>query len=129
MFLYETYGYYVEDLVNIVLEGAAGEAQIKNIISSFRDNKPLQIGGLNVITVEDYLVSTRYSLENTSTIDLPKSNVLKFFLEDGSWFVLRPSGTEPKLKIYIGVLDKSLDKATEKNQLIKESVVSIIDNL
>lgn len=129
LYLYETYGYYVEDLVNIVLEGAVGEAKIKTILSTIRDNKPLQIGPYNVITVEDYLVGTRYKADTTEVIDLPSSNVLKFILEDGSWFVLRPSGTEPKLKIYIGVLGDSLTHAQTKNQQIKEIVVSLIERI
>ncbi len=127
--LYERFGYYKEDLVNIALEGASGEEKIKQIISSFRENKPLKIGTLGVVTVEDYLVSKRYMLNKEEDILLPKSNVLKFVLEDGSWFVLRPSGTEPKLKIYIGVLDKSLDLSINKNKIIKDSVLKIINNI
>ncbi|QMS84285.1 phospho-sugar mutase [Candidatus Xianfuyuplasma coldseepsis] len=129
LFLYETYGYYVEDLVNIVLEGAVGEAKIKQIMATIRDNKPLQIGPYNVITVEDYLVGTRYIGDTTEDIDLPTSNVLKFLLDDGSWFVLRPSGTEPKLKIYIGVLGDSLAQSQTKNQQIKDIVLSIIERI
>lgn len=129
LFLYQEYGYYVEDLVNIALEGVAGEEKIKKIMSTIRKNKPLQIGALNVITVEDYLVSVRYKDGVETVIDLPKSNVLKFFLEDGSWFVLRPSGTEPKLKVYIGVLGNSLVDSTSKNSMIKEQVMKIINNI
>ena len=129
LYLYEEYGYYIEDLVNIVLEGAVGEAKIKEIIATLRNKLPLQIGTYNVITVEDYLVSTRYMADAKEPLDLPKSNVLKFFLEDGSWFVLRPSGTEPKLKIYIGVLGSSLAGAKEKNQTIKNEVLSIINRI
>lgn len=129
LFLYEEYGYYVEDLVNIVLEGASGEAKIKQILSNMRANKPLQIGPYNVITIEDYLVSTRYIGDKEESLDLPKSNVLKFILDDGSWFVLRPSGTEPKLKIYIGVLGEALDEANEKNDAIKQEVLAIINHI
>ena len=129
LFLYSEYGYYVDDIVNIFLEGAEGEQQIKTIMSSFRENNPLQIGSLDVITVEDYLVSVRYVGESQTTIHLPKSNVLKFFLSDGSWFVLRPSGTEPKLKVYIGVLGKTLASAQEKNTMIKAEVVKIINKI
>lgn len=129
LFLYDEYGYYVDDIVNIFLEGAEGEQKIKTIMSSFRENNPLQIGSLDVITVEDYLVSVRYVGESQTAIDLPKSNVLKFFLSDGSWFVLRPSGTEPKLKVYIGVLGKTLASAQEKNAMIKKEVVQIIHKI
>jgi phosphoglucomutase len=127
--LYATYGYFIEDLVNIVLEGAEGEAKIKRILATVRDEKPLQIAGLDVITVEDYLVGTRYIGSKTEPLTLPSSNVLKFLLEDGSWFVLRPSGTEPKLKIYIGVTGDTLDGATTKNQTIKDEVLQLIESI
>jgi phosphoglucomutase len=127
--LYDEYGYYNEDLVNIVLEGSKGEKKINEIISEFRENKPLQIASYNVITVEDYLRRVRYIDGKEEIINLPKSNVLKFFLEDGSWFVLRPSGTEPKLKIYIGVIGDSLEQAKTKNETIKNELLSIVEQV
>jgi phosphoglucomutase len=127
LFLYETYGYYVEDLVNIVLEGAKGEAKIKEILKHFRNNKPEMVAGQNVVKVEDYLIGKGYEDKKVYDLTLPSSNVLKFFLEDGSWFVLRPSGTEPKLKIYIGVKGDSLDDATSKNEKIKQSTIKIVE--
>ena len=127
--LYEQHGYYKEDLVNIVLEGAAGEEKIKEIIEYFRDNKPTSMVGMRVFKTEDYLTRTRYYEKHTDEIDLPISNVLKFVLEDGSWFVLRPSGTEPKLKIYVGVLGKTLEDSLQKNKEIKEAVIKIIDKI
>ncbi len=129
LFLYEEFGYYKEDLVNIVLEGAAGEAKIKEIISTFRDNKPTEVYGLKVVSVEDYQESKRFDELGETVLTLPQSNVLKFELEDGSWFVLRPSGTEPKLKIYIGVLGENLNASVEKNQGIKDAVVEIINKI
>ena len=129
LFLYKEFGYYIEDLVNVVLEGVAGANKIKEIIEHFRNNPPLVINGDKVVKVEDYELSVKYEDGKTSTIDLPKSNVLKYTLEDGSWFVLRPSGTEPKLKIYIGVLGNSLEDSKSKNKLIKEDVLKIIDTI
>lgn len=126
--LYKEYGYYKEDLVNIVLEGASGAQKIKDIMSFFRDNKPTTIFGQKVVAVEDYLLSKRYE-ETESDLTLPKSNVLKFFLEDGSWFVLRPSGTEPKLKIYIGVLSDDQETSVSKNLGIKEEVVNLVNKI
>lgn len=127
--LYEQHGYYKEDLVNIVLEGATGEARIKEIIEYFRENKPTSIVDLRVFKTEDYLTRTRYFEKHTDEINLPISNVLKFVLEDGSWFVLRPSGTEPKLKIYVGVLGGTLEDSLTKNKMIKEAVVKLIDKI
>ena len=129
MVLYEEHGYFKEDLVNIVLEGEAGERKIKEIIEYFRENKPTSILGLRVFKVEDYWTRTRYFEKHTDPIDLPISNVLKFVLEDGSWFVLRPSGTEPKLKIYIGVLSDNLEDSRSKNESIKKEVTNIIDTI
>jgi len=127
--LYKEFGYYIEDLENVVLEGVAGANKIKEIIEHFRNNPPTVVNGDKVVKVEDYELSIKYENGNTSTIDLPKSNVLKYTLEDGSWFVLRPSGTEPKLKIYIGVLGNSLEDSKSKNKLIKENVLKIIDTI
>jgi phosphoglucomutase len=128
-FLYKTHGYYIEDLVNIVLEGVAGEAKINSIMNHFRNNKPSTILGFNVDVVEDYLLSVRYQGGKEEKIDLPESNVLKFIMSDGSWFVLRPSGTEPKLKIYIGVLSDNLEDSRSKNESIKKEVTNIIDTI
>ena len=129
MFVYEQYGYYVEDLVNIVLEGQVGEQKIQAILAHFRDHKPNRLGESAVVAVEDYLIGERYEGDHNQPLDLPPSNVLKFFLADGSWFVLRPSGTEPKLKIYIGVTADSLAAARTRNQQIKDQVQAIIDTI
>ncbi|MCK5388448.1 MAG: phospho-sugar mutase, partial [Candidatus Izimaplasma sp.] len=129
LFLYEEYGYYIEDLENVVLEGVAGANKIKEIINYFRNDAPYSVIGQKIIKVEDYDLSIMYENGIESTIDLPKSNVLKYTLEDGSWFVLRPSGTEPKLKIYIGVLGNSLEDSKNKNKLIKNDVLNIIDTI
>lgn len=129
LFLYQEHGYYIEDLANIALEGVEGENRIKEIMNYFRNNKPDRIIGNKVVKVEDYNESIRYENEKEETIDLPKSNVLKFTMSDGSWFVLRPSGTEPKLKIYIAVKDISLKLSKKKNEYIKREVLKIIDNI
>jgi len=127
--LYDEFGYYIEDLTNIQLEGVVGENKIKEIMNYFRTKKPTNINELKVIKVEDYLESKRYENNEEEVIDLPKSNVLKFVLDDGSWFVLRPSGTEPKLKIYIGVTSKSLEISNNKNKQIKDTVLKIIETI
>ena len=98
-------------------------------MNHFRNNKPSTILGFNVDVVEDYLLSVRYQGGKEEKIDLPESNVLKFIMSDGSWFVLRPSGTEPKLKIYIGVLSDNLEDSRSKNESIKKEVTNIIDTI
>lgn len=124
--LYRKYGYYIEDLVNIVLEGVSGASKIKEIIDYFRNNPPTVVNNERIIKIEDYNLSIKYENQIESKIELPKSNVLKYTLADGSWFVLRPSGTEPKLKIYIGVLGDSLEDSKRKNKLIKDDVLKKI---
>lgn len=128
-YLYSVHGFYKEDLVNFVLEGAAGEARIKEVMDHFRNNKPSDLNGNKVISSEDYLESTREENGVVTPLVLPKSNVLKFVLEDGSWFVLRPSGTEPKLKIYIGVKGTSKEDSSNLNKVIKDQIISMINNI
>ncbi len=83
------------------------------------------------MSVEDYKESVHTDLTNdsTSVIDLPKSNVLKYTLADGSWFVLRPSGTEPKAKVYIGVISDVLEKADAQVAKIKEDVLARVNEI
>lgn len=103
--LYQTFGFYREGLKSLTLKGKEGAEQIAAILSTFREQPPLSIAGKDVVSAEDYLTGKRTLLKEnkTETIDLPTSNVLKYFLEDGSWFCLRPSGTEPKVKFYFAV--------------------------
>lgn len=128
-FLYSQHGYFIEDLVSIQLEGVTGANKIKEIMNTFRNNAPSSVFGLDIVKVEDYLESKRYVGKKEEEIALPKSNVMKFFLSDGSWFVLRPSGTEPKLKIYIGVLSDSLEVSQEKNKGIKKEVENLVNKI
>ena len=125
--LYDEHGYYIESLLNITLKGVRGQSQIKRIISEFRSDKPKTIGNLNVIICEDYLEGIRYTENGEEPLTLPQSNVLKFILDDESLFVLRPSGTEPKLKIYVGVVSKDLDTSEQKNEEIKSMLKEKID--
>ncbi|MFK5883796.1 MAG: phospho-sugar mutase [Candidatus Izemoplasma sp.] len=126
--LYHVNGTFREDLVNIQLEGIAGEQRIKTIMDYFRVAKIENVLGVPIIVKEDYLLSERITNETTK-IELPKSNVIKYILEDKSWFVLRPSGTEPKLKIYVGVVDSSIEVADLKIEKIVSEVLTIIDNI
>ena len=128
--LYEKYGAYREDLVNIVLEGKAGEEKIQTIMDHFRTIELNQFVGLNRHYKEDYLSLVR-TLEdgNHEVMNYPQSNVIKFIYESNTWFVLRPSGTEPKLKIYIAVKSDSIEQADQRIAMIKETLLNIIDTL
>ncbi|MEH7222743.1 phospho-sugar mutase [Bacillus sp. JJ1566] len=109
--LFEKYGYYREGLESLTLKGKEGAEQINSLLASFRSQPPTVVAGRKVTLIEDYKESVRTNVEEDQKeeIKLPKSNVLKYFLEDGSWFCLRPSGTEPKVKFYFGVKGNSLE--------------------
>lgn len=129
--LYERFGYYKEDLESIVLKGKEGIEKIGRIMDSFRNNPPREIGDINTKLIRDYLnkEGTNIFTNEKWTLDLPKSNVLHFTLEDESWFAIRPSGTEPKLKIYFSTRDKNQGKATIKLDKIKKFIINKIDEI
>lgn len=124
--VFEKYGFFREDLVSLTLKGKDGAEQIQEMMATFRENPPKEVAGLTVVAVEDYKASIVTSLQDghKEEIHLPKSNVLKYQLEDGSWFCLRPSGTEPKIKFYFGVKDNSLQNSERKLLTIKEDIMN-----
>ena len=128
--LYKVYGFYQEDLINITLTGADGAEKIQTILANFRETPLADIAGLKIATIEDYQTSLSHSLVNnaTSVINLPKSNVLKYILEDGSWFALRPSGTEPKLKVYISVVTPSKSASLSRLSDIKAELNKLLES-
>ncbi|WP_242301504.1 phospho-sugar mutase [Bacillus cereus group sp. BfR-BA-01423] len=124
--VFEKYGFFREDLVSLTLKGKDGAEKIQEMMATFRENPPKEVAGLTVVAVEDYKASIITSLQDghKEEIHLPKSNVLKYQLEDGSWFCLRPSGTEPKIKFYFGVQDNSLQNSEQKLLTIKEDIMN-----
>ncbi|MEI4804353.1 phospho-sugar mutase [Bacillus sp. NPDC077411] len=124
--VFEKYGYFREGLVSLTLKGKDGAEQIQNMMTSFRENRPTEVADLEVTIAEDYKASVRTKVKEnvTEEIELPKSNVLKYYLADGSWFCLRPSGTEPKIKFYFGVQGDSLQRSEEKLEAIKEDIMN-----
>lgn len=124
--VFETYGYFREDLVSLTLKGKDGAEKIQDMMTTFRENPPTAVAGITVTAVEDFKASTiTYLVDGRKEeIHLPKSNVLKYQLADGSWFCLRPSGTEPKIKFYFGVKDETLEKSEQKLLSIKEDIMN-----
>ncbi|MDM5430184.1 phospho-sugar mutase [Bacillus mycoides] len=124
--VFKKYGFFREDLISLTLKGKDGAEQIQKMMATFRENPPKEVAGLTVVAVEDYKESIITMLQdgNKEEIHLPKSNVLKYQLEDGSWFCLRPSGTEPKIKFYFGVQDDSLQNSEQKLLTIKEDIMN-----
>ncbi len=103
--MYVDFGFYKEGLVNLVRKGAEGEQEIKKMMEKFRNSPPTQIAGKEIVRILDYKTSVEKNVltKSDSTITLPKSDVIQFYLEDGTKISVRPSGTEPKIKFYISV--------------------------
>ncbi len=130
--LYKEYGFYKDGIINIALEGIEGKEKINEIMEYFRTNE-ISLPDFKINYFEDYKNSygcdypTKDAKKNKLT--LPKSNVLKFYLENDSWFVLRPSGTEPKLKIYAELVADSSENAALALENIKGEILDIINRM
>ena len=116
--VYKKYGYYKEELKSITLKGIDGMKQIQNIMNSFRNSGIDSIADIKVNEIRDY---------KEGIDDLPKSDVLKFILEDGSWIAVRPSGTEPKIKFYFGCNGDNQEIVDEKLELIIEDITNRVN--
>lgn len=129
--IYEQYGFHKEELVSLELKGKEGQEQIAKCIDSLRNKHLSELNGIKLVKKFDYKESVENDLlsNTTSVIKLPKSNVLKFVFEDNSWFVVRPSGTEPKMKIYLAVSGNSLKDSEAKVAKFKETVMNLINNM
>lgn len=131
--IYLEYGLFREKLVNIVRKGKEGADEIKAMMVSYRNNPPLAINNSKVVKIDDYetLVSTNCLTGQKTGINLLKSDVLQFFLEDGSKISVRPSGTEPKIKFYFSVNTRleSADKFEETNKFLDERIEGIIQDM
>lgn len=129
--MYKEIGYYFENNFSIIIEGLEGMAKMKKIMEVYRKEFPREIGDMKLVRYIDYLEKKDFDLKTgeTKETDVPKSNVLRFFFDDGSWYAVRPSGTEPKLKIYIYSKDKEEEKSKEKLKLMKEKIMEIINSV
>ena len=113
--LYEKYGYFLEKTISVTVQGLEGPAKIKALLDGLRKEVPSNFGGIKVSVAQDFAVNQQVDSQGvTSEIGLPTSNVLKYILEDGSWIAVRPSGTEPKIKFYMGVKAATQEEAEEK---------------
>lgn len=124
--LYEKHGTFKETQIALSEAGAAGAARIKEIMDNLRKDAPTTIANVKVVASEDYQASIRYEDGNEVTIDLPKSNVLKYYLEDGSWIAARPSGTEPKCKFYFSIKGHNAEDAASKTEVFHKAVLEMI---
>ncbi len=127
--IYQEYGFYLEALTSVVRKGKEGEEEIRKMMEDFRSNPPTQINESKVFRIHDYLEGKTKDLENQMEIDieLPRSNVLQFLLEDGTKISVRPSGTEPKIKFYFSVNEK-LEKREDYEKvraILEDRIMSI----
>lgn len=125
--IFEKYGYYREGLETITLKGIAGAKKIKEMLENMRKNPPKQLGDYKVLRVRDYESGEIMYMDTNQKLPtgLPKSNVLYYDLEDAAWCCVRPSGTEPKIKFYIGVKGSSFADADEKIKTIKDAMLAM----
>ena len=125
--IYQQIGYYEEDLMNIYMEGEAGSRKIEQIVRYFQQNHLEEIANKKVSIIEDYDLKERYINGVKEPLTLPKSLVIKYIFEDGGWFVFRPSGTEPKLKIYISIKGNTKEDAKRAVMELKAALDKIIE--
>ena len=126
--MYERYGYYKDHVESITLKGIEGLAKIREIMDTLRADAPKEIGGYKVTAVRDYKADTITDMESGAVkpTGLPASNVLYYELTDDAWVCVRPSGTEPKVKFYLGVKGDSLEDADAKSVDLGEKVLAMI---
>ena len=126
--IYKEYGYYKEGISNFVMKGLDGAEKIKRVMNFFRTTD-IALKGFTILAKDDVLLGNKYDFtsDKVEKINLPKSNVIKYYLTDNMWFVLRPSGTEPKLKVYYGVKGKTQADADEKLAKLSDEVLAIVN--
>ena len=131
--IYHEYGFYKEDLLSLTKQGKSGAEEIATMMVNYRNNPPKEIGGQKVVLMKDIQAGVAYHLDKGTqeTIALPKSNVLQFFTADGSKITVRPSGTEPKIKFYFGVVGELPDvqQYDEANAALQAKIKGIIEEM
>lgn len=129
--IYKKYGYYFDKVHSITLKGLEGLDNINKIMAVFRNTPPEEISGIKTSSVKDYKLLKEYDLisKGQKEMEPPSSNVLYFTLEDGSWFCIRPSGTEPKIKLYLGVKSENMKKSMEKSEKLFHSIMEKINKI
>lgn len=118
--IYAKYGYFAEDEPNIILEGIPGAQRIQRMMKWFRENIPTEVAGAKVDKVIDYINGYE---------DIPPQNAIRLFLDNGSWFAIRPSGTEPKIKFYFYSNQDSRENALKVNAAIKDEIFALINSV
>ncbi|MBN7274316.1 phospho-sugar mutase [Ligilactobacillus pobuzihii] len=126
--LFKEYGYFAEKTISQTFDGIKGASQIDSLMAKFRNEAPTKFAGYTVTAMEDFEKSAKTFVDGTiETIDLPQANVLKYLLEDGTWIAIRPSGTEPKIKFYIGTQADTYEKAQQKRADFESAINQFIN--
>lgn len=127
--LYHKYGYYKEKTISVKMAGIEGSAKIKALMEKFREEMPAEFGGIRIKMMEDFKTGKRINNETNSEeeIKMSSSDVLKYKLMDDSWIAVRPSGTEPKIKFYIGAKAESMGETKEKLAAFEADINKIVD--
>ena len=127
--IYEKYGYYKETQCAITLKGIEGAEKIKEIMNNLRNSPVKNIGSFKVVELRDYKQKITQNMETgeKGTTDLPESNVLYYALENDAWCCVRPSGTEPKIKFYMGIKENTMEKAEQKLEELKNAMLAICE--
>lgn len=126
--LYETLGYYVDTTISVTFAGQEGAEKMNTLLQTLRDHPLQEIAGMRVVCIEDYHKRKRLEVgKEVEIVEIPKANVLKYYLDDGSWIAIRPSGTEPKCKFYYCVRGKSEEEAQEKANHLQKSMAQYLN--
>ena len=129
--LYERYGYYKDGIISVTMKGMEGLEKIQGIMTELRAHAPEEIGGYRVLAIRDYKEDVRRDLQ-TNTVEktgLPASNVLYYEMEGDTWLCIRPSGTEPKIKLYYGVKGSCLAEADALAEKLGASAKAMLERL
>lgn len=128
--IYKKYGYHEEKTISKTFSGIEGKEKMDNIMNELRSNPLNEFNNQKVESLEDFQTSTKTNADgSTETIELPEANVLKYWLDDGTWFAIRPSGTEPKIKFYLGTVDDSAETVNNKLKTYEDAVDQLIEQL
>ena len=129
--LFEQYGYYSENTVSISLEGIEGQQRIARMMDEIRKIYPTKIGAADIVEITDYEIQEKTDVKTgkKEKIDIEKTNAIRFLYSDGCWYTLRPSGTEPKIKLYIYTKAENMKKSKDLLQEVEKTVLSVLDTV
>lgn len=129
--LYQQYGYHVEHMISKTLPGKSGMEMIGHIMDAFRDKATQAFKPYDLVVLDDFekQLSKNLNTGQETTLDFPESNVLKYYMADQSWFAVRPSGTEPKIKFYVSVIKSSQEEATKAIKDLERDILGFIDTI